>query len=312
MRLCLFETLAAPGISKLGLVVPGGVVALDDLSPSGSGAGLNHVIAHFEEFRSEFKKLESSAPSVEIGDLRILPPLADPVKVLCSMLARNVDNRDAEELHLFLKSPGSALGDGGKVLLPDMEGAEYFTHSACLAVLVGSRCRSVPAADWRDVVFGYAGMVDITARTSAMSRWKGGKSTLGSSCDTFGPIGPWIVPRTDVDEAAGFDIRLSCGGTIRQVARLDRLDERIGKAVELASTVMSLMPGDVIAIDGTAEGQGPLQDGDHLELDISQVGRLSVDVCDPLHREWDRSVRVKPGSDSTDVTELLRSTSKPV
>ena len=308
MRLCLFEPLTAPGTPEVGLVVPTGVVAVEPDGGSSPGAGhLRHLIAHFDELRPRLEELETAASSVAFEDLRFLPPLSTPVKILCSMRVANVDKEGADELHLFLKSPGSAIGDGGEVILPRMEEAEIFTHNACLAVVTAGRGRSVPAADWRDAVFGYTTMVDVTARNASMSRWKGGKSTLGSSCDTFGPIGPWIVPREDLDES-GFEVELSCGGEVRQTARLDRLDERIGQAIELASTVMTLLPGDVIAIDCTTEGQGPLQDGDLLELDVSQVGRLSVNVTDPMHRTWDRTVRVSPGSDSTDVAELLRST----
>ena len=105
------------------------------------------------------------------------------------------DAEETEQLHVFLKAPGSAIGDGGTVVLPQLDGAEVYTHNLCLAVVIGRRCRAVAAADWRDVVFGYTAMIDITGRTAELSRWKDGKSALGSSCDTFGPLGPWIVPR---------------------------------------------------------------------------------------------------------------------
>ena len=89
-------------------------------------------------------------------------------------------------------------------------------------MVIGHRCRAVKAADWREVVFGYTAMVDITGRTAELSRWKDGKSALGSSCDTFGPLGPWIVPRAAFEASDDLALELRCNGELRQQVNVER------------------------------------------------------------------------------------------
>jgi 2-keto-4-pentenoate hydratase/2-oxohepta-3-ene-1,7-dioic acid hydratase in catechol pathway len=300
MRLAIFER-AAGGTAprpQLGLLTPDGVIAVDFLSAPTAGAALKQVIADFDEQRPRLEELAGRAAPVPLDQVHLLPPLPSPAKILCTLTLPIQHTELEDQLHVFLKSPGSTIGDGGEVILPRLDGAEVFTHNACLAVVISKRCRSVAASSWREVVFGYTAMVDITARTAALTRWKDGLSALGSSCDTFGPLGPWIVARAEVDESDGFELQLRCGGELRQQARFDDLDKQIGAAIERASSVMTLQPGDVIAIDGTADGQGPLQDGDDLQVDLSQVGRVSTSVRDPWGRKWDRTIRIEPRTDA--------------
>ena len=70
--------------------------------------------------------------------------------------------------------------------------------------------------------------------------------------------------------------------------------------IELASTVMTLHPGDVIAIEATPDGQAPVQDGDELQVDLGPLGRLTTTVRDPLGRTWDPAIRVHRDADSFD------------
>lgn len=299
MRLVIFEP-AVRGTSaptpRLGLLTQDGVIALGAVSASTAGAALKQVIADFDALAPRLQRAAADGPAIPLDEVRLLPPLADPAKILCSLHLPMQHSDVDDALHVFVKAPGSAIGDGGEVVLPRLEDAEAFTHNACLAVVIGTRAKAVAAAGWRDVVFGYTAMVDITARTAALTRWKGGLSALGSSCDTFGPLGPAVVSRADVDEDDGFALELRCGGQLRQVARFDDLDQQIGSVIERASSVMTLYPGDVIAIGGTRAGQGPLQDGDDLQVDLGQIGRLSVSVRDRWGRVWDRDLRADAGA----------------
>jgi len=298
MRFALFEQVAGANASppRLGLVTRDGVVAIDIVSAPSAGRALKQAITDFVALSPRLEDLAARSEAIPLEHVRLLPPLASPAKILCTLRLPMQHTDTDEQLHVFVKSPGSTIGDSGEVVLPRLAGAEVFTHNACLALVIGQRCRAVAASDWREVVFGYTAMVDITARSATLARWKDGLSALGSSCDTFGPLGPVIVARAEIEERDGFELQLWCGGELRQHARFDDLDERIGTVIERASSVMTLQPGDVIAIDGTTAGQGPLQDGDAVQVELSQVGRLSVSVRDPWGREWDRSIRVESGA----------------
>jgi len=309
MKLALFDppgegTASAP---QLGLVTPDGAISVDSVCAPTAGRALKHVIGDFDELRRRLDDLGARSAAIALDQVRMRPPLAEPAKILCTLRLRTSEPEVAstERLYTFLKAPGSAIGDGGEVVLPQLDGAEIFTHNVCLAVVIGRPCRTVAASDWRDVVFGFTAMVDITGRTASLSRWNRGQSALGSSCDTFGPLGPWIVPRTELVEGDGIGLRLRCNGELRQEAHFDDLDEQIGKVIERASTVMTLQPGDVIAIDGTSEGQGPVQDGDDLQVELDQVGRLSVGVRDPAGRRWDPAIRVDPAAESATTSPNL-------
>jgi 2-keto-4-pentenoate hydratase/2-oxohepta-3-ene-1,7-dioic acid hydratase in catechol pathway len=222
------------------------------------------------------------------------------------MRARTAGPASPPQLHVHVKANTSVAGDGAAIVLPDASGAALFTHNGCLAVVIGRDVRSLPPARWRDAVFGYSAVIDVTARTEDATRWKDGRSCLGGSFDTFTPLGPWIVPRTAVDDAAGFAVRLRVDGETRQDYRLADLDREIGETVALASSVMTLHPGDVIAIPGPADGQGPLQDGDRIELDAGPVGRLHATVSDRLGRRWPRDLRLDASADDTDVRALVQ------
>lgn len=302
MRLALFEAAAGDG-PQLGLVTEAGVVAVDCVpAPDGAGA-LKQAIAEFERLRPELERAAAAGPAIPLDRVRLLPPLASPSKLLCTMRRLGPSPDRPVDLQVFLRAQGAALGSGGELVLPELEGAELFTANACLAVVIGRRTHAVAAAEWRQAIFGYTATVDVTPRTASRGRWKGGPgpiSPIGSSCDGFAPLGPWIVPRGEVEEGEGLRLRLRCGGELRQDERLDRLDQRIGAAIARASSVMTLEPGDVIAVDGSLEGQGPLQDGDRLELELAGVGTLEATVRDDLRRRWNPALRLDPWSDSGD------------
>jgi 2-keto-4-pentenoate hydratase/2-oxohepta-3-ene-1,7-dioic acid hydratase in catechol pathway len=307
MRLALFDQLDAGTASapRLGLVTTDGVIAVDTVPAPNARRALKRVIADFDELSGGLEDLGARSTAIPLDRVRLLPPLAEPTKVLCTLRLRSPEPEHADQLYTFLKAPGSVIGNGGEVVLPQLDGAEIFTHNLCLAVVIGRRCRAVAAADWREAVYGFTAMVDIAARTDSLARWNRGQSPLGSSCDAFGPLGPWIVRRTELEDGGGIELRLHCNGELRQEIRFDDLDAQIGMVVERASTVMTLEPGDVIAIDGTWEGQGPVQDGDELRVDFGASGGLVVTVRDPSGRRWDPRIRVAPADESATTSANL-------
>ncbi len=291
MRLTIFTpTDDASARPRVGLLADDGVRPLDLPDAPTAGAALKRLIADFDVVGPQLDA--RAADALALDRVRLLPPLADPAKILCTlrMPMQHTDTEDA--LHVFLKAAGSTVGDGAEVVLPRLPGAALFTHDGCLAAVIGRTCRGVGAADWRDVVFGFTALVDVAGRTDARERWKDGLSALGSSCDTFGPLGPAIVPRETVERAGVVELELRCAGELRQRTRFDDLDDQVGAAIERATSIMTLHPGDVVAVGGAPTDQGPLQDGDELRVDLTAVGRLSATVRDPAGRRWDRAIRV--------------------
>ncbi|MET0430569.1 MAG: fumarylacetoacetate hydrolase family protein, partial [Microvirga sp.] len=253
MRLALFET-PGDGGPRLGAAVSAGIVPVD-LMPGVDGAvALRETIARFSELRVEIESAVAARAPIPLDQVVLLPPVASPSKLLCVLRRLGPSPDHPVDLQVFLRARGAALGSGGEIVLPELDGADLFTQNACLGVVIGGPTRSLAAADWREAVFGYTGMIDIAPRTQARVRWKGGPgpmSPIGSSCDSFAPLGPWIVPRAEVDDREGLRLRLRCGTELRQDERLEDLDHWVGAAIERASSVMTLRPGDIVAIDGS-------------------------------------------------------------
>ena len=128
------------------------------------------------------------------------------------------------------------------------------------------------------MIFGYTIGNDVTARD--LQR-KDGRFSRAKGFDTFCPLGPWIVTHLSVDEASDLGIRatVSRGGqTIeRQSSSTANLVHGIAKLVSFVSSVMTLLPGDVI-LTGTPEGVGPMEVGDEVEISIAGLGSLANKV----------------------------------
>jgi len=294
------------GSRLVGLVTESGVVPVRALAGLGEAPSLRQIIDGFPVLRPELEDLAISGVPTPLDEVRFLAAVASPAKILCSMRTRPASGSGPPDLHVFHKGPAAAVGAGGRIVLPQIEGAEIFTHNVCVAVVIAGPAKRVAAADWRSAVFGYTLLVDVAARTSKHSRWKDGVSTIGGSFETFAPIGPWVIPAGEADDAAGLRIRLWVGDDLRQDYRVDDLDERIGEVVELASSVMTLHSGDVLALEGSPDGQGPLQEGDLLRVDIEEIGAMDLTVDDPHARRWSRDIRIKAGSDDADLRPRLK------
>jgi 2-keto-4-pentenoate hydratase/2-oxohepta-3-ene-1,7-dioic acid hydratase in catechol pathway len=304
VRLAVFDTVDAPH-ERVGLVTDGDVVPMERLGSSAAPPTLSEVIRRFDEVAPDLAVLASRPPVRGAGHARLRAPLAAAAKLLVTMRVCTIPG-EPRELHLYIKAPSSVLGHGGRVVLPALDGVGAFTHNGCVAIVIGRQVHDLPPDAWRSAVFGYTAMIDVTARTPSLTRWKDGRSCLGGSCDTFSPLGPWIVPAVQVDERRGFAVRLHCQGELRQEYVLGELDVQIGEVLAFASRVMTLYPGDVIALQGPAEGQGPLQHGDRVRLEIDQIGTLQIDVEDRLQRRWPRDLAVDARADDVDLRSLLR------
>lgn len=176
----------------------------------------------------------------------------------------------------FAKASGSIAAPGSVIHFQADVSREY-DYEAELAIVIGMRCKNVEESAWRDVVFGYTCLNDLTARDvqRAHGQWFKGKS-LDESC----PIGPVVVSADELPDPQRLQIRLRRNGVEKQRASTESMIFPVSRLVSVLSSGMTLEPGDLLAT-GTPEGVGfartpPefLRDGDELEVEIDGIGLL--------------------------------------
>jgi len=176
-----------------------------------------------------------------------------------------------EEPLLFLKPNTSVIGLGDAILLPPQSQQVEFEGE--LAVVIGKIARNVPEAKAHEHIFGYTVANDVTARDLQK---KDGQWTRAKGFDTFCPLGPVI--ETELDPEAFLRTRVN--GELKQEARLSEMVHDIPSIIAYASSVFTLLPGDVI-LTGTPAGVGPLVAGDTVEVEVEGVGSLVNPVRTP-------------------------------
>jgi 2-keto-4-pentenoate hydratase/2-oxohepta-3-ene-1,7-dioic acid hydratase in catechol pathway len=206
-----------------------------------------------------------------LDDVRLLAPVL-PSKVVAvggnyTDHARELGGEPAAEPVLFLKPSTAVVGHGDQIAYP-IKLTQRVDYEGELAVIIGRLCREVPAAQASVVIFGYTCANDVTAR-DLQSR--DGQWTRAKGFDTFCPLGPWI--ETDVDPA-DLALTTSVNGEVRQRARTSQLLHDVPALIEYITTVMTLLPGDVL-LTGTPAGVGPLEDGDEVSVTIEDIGTLA-------------------------------------
>jgi 2-keto-4-pentenoate hydratase/2-oxohepta-3-ene-1,7-dioic acid hydratase in catechol pathway len=168
---------------------------------------------------------------------------------------------------LFLKPSTSVTGPGDRIAYP-VKLTDRVDYEGELAVIIGRLCRDVPKERAADVIFGYSCANDVTARDL---QFKDGQWTRAKGFDTFCPLGPWMETSAD---PADLGITTTVNGNVKQHARTSELLWDVPSLIEYVSSVMTLLPGDVL-LTGTPEGVGPLTDGDEVSVTVESVGTLT-------------------------------------
>ncbi|MGH7047230.1 MAG: fumarylacetoacetate hydrolase family protein [Stellaceae bacterium] len=305
MRLVMFEAGGAtePGP---GLLTDRGVVSLAEIVERGSApqSTMQNLIDGFDRLRPGLEKLSAQGEALPLDQVRLRAPLPRPGKILCC-IANYWEHaqREARPLNMFLKNPEAVVGPGDTIRLPEMTEPWIFMHEAELALVIKGPAKMVRQADWRSAVFGYTGLIDVSARGEGRRTWKAG-SWLGKSFDTFAPVGPCIATADEIPEPNDLVVRFWNDGQLRHNYNTDDMEHRVPELIEFASTVMTLNSGDLIACGTNHEGLGALQDGETVEIEIQSIGRMALQVVDPLKRKWERGVYM--GADSTNPEAVRR------
>ena len=304
MRLVLFET---PGReTRPGLLTERGVVDVAAAAPAAATpqATMQGIIDGFETLRPALERLARTGDARPVEQVRLRAPLPRPGKILaCIANYWEHGALEARPLNMFLKNSDAVVGPGDTIVLPELTEPWIFMHEAELALVVKGPAKNVKQADWQRAVFGYTGMIDVSARGEGRRTWKAG-SWLGKSFDTFAPLGPCIATRDEIANPNDVHVQFWVDGQLRHNYNTDDMEHLVPELVEFASSIMTLNTGDVIACGTNHEGLGPLQDGEVVDFEIRGIGRMRLDVRDPLKRTWEKGIYM--GADSTNAEAVRR------
>jgi 2-keto-4-pentenoate hydratase/2-oxohepta-3-ene-1,7-dioic acid hydratase in catechol pathway len=170
---------------------------------------------------------------------------------------------------LFLKPNTAIIGPKVPIRLPANASPVHFEGE--LAAVISRPCKDVSAADAAESILGYTIANDVSARDQQRAD---GQWTRAKGHDTFCPVGPWIV--TDIDPA-DLELRTEVNGEVKQRSRTSLMIHDVGAIVEWISSVMTLLPGDLI-LTGTPDGVGPIEDGDTVSIAVTGIGTLTNPV----------------------------------
>ena len=175
---------------------------------------------------------------------------------------------------IFMKATSAIVGPNDNVVIP--RGSEKTDWEVELGVVIGKTAKYVSEADALDYVAGYCVSHDVSER--AFQTERAGQWTKGKSCDTFGPIGPWLVTKDEITDPQNLGMWLQVNGQTMQDGSSKTMVYGVAHVVSYLSQFMSLHPGDVIST-GTPPGVGMglkppryLKAGDVVELGIEGLG----------------------------------------
>ncbi|MFG2137157.1 fumarylacetoacetate hydrolase family protein [Streptomyces sp. NPDC048650] len=227
-------------------------------------------------------------PALDAG-LRTGAPVAGIGKVVCIGLnyhdhARETGAATPEEPIIFMKAPDTVVGPDDTVLVP--RGSVKTDWEVELAVVIGRTARYLESDEQAlAAVAGYAVAHDVSERAFQIER--GGQWDKGKNCETFNPLGPWLVTADEVPDPQRLGVRLWVNGELKQDGTTAEQIFPVAEVVRYVSQFMTLYPGDVINTGtpaGVAMGQPEpkpyLRAGDVVELEIDGLGRQRQELKD--------------------------------
>ena len=274
-----FVTIQRDGDTEPGVLLDGRVIPIN-------GSGLSsvlEVIAGGADAQTQVRRWiggPASSHGLDPAVLTFAAPIPRPPKLIC--IGLNYRDHAAESKlaipevpTMFAKFSTAVIGPGQPIVLP--RNSAKPDYEAEFAVVIGRRGRHVAENDWRDYVFGYTILNDVSARDFQMatSQWM-----IGKTFDTFAPFGPAIVTADEIADPHNLHISLTLNGETMQDSSTGNLIFKLPQLIAYLSSVFTLEPGDVIAT-GTPAGVGfarkpPrwLRPGDEVRIQIEGLGEL--------------------------------------
>ena len=271
------------GRTRLGLVVADGVV---DLARGDRGpADIDALLAQGPESVDALRVHAQASPDLALDAVRLETPVPRPSKVLAiglnyaDHIAESGMPRPQHQLW-FNKQIDCVCGPSDTIELPAVA-TERVDYEAELVVVIGRRCRHVPAERAAEVILGYTCGNDVSTRDWQM---RSQTMTLGKSFPTHGPIGPWIVTPEAFGDPQDAAIRCRVNGELRQHSSTAEMIFSVAEQIAHLSAAFPLNPGDLL-FTGTPHGVGGAMDppaflraGDQVSVEIDGIGALTNTV----------------------------------
>ena len=266
------------GAEKPGVVDGNGAVRdLSALAADINGATLQNL--------DSLRKADISALPLVEGVPRLGACVDGVGKIICIGLnyadhAKETGAQLPEEPIIFMKATSAINGPFDPILLP--RGSSHTDWEAELGIVIGKTAKYVSVADAPTHIAGYCVVNDVSERYFQKHRC--GQWTKGKSCDTFAPLGPWLVTADEIPEPQNLSVRLWVNGDLRQDGSTRTMNFGVHYLVSYLSALMTLAAGDVIATGtppGVGLGMNPpqfLKVGDVMEVEVEGLGRQRQEV----------------------------------
>ena len=224
------------------------------------------------------KSLGGNLPEAS-KDIKLTSPVARPSKIICIGLnyadhAKETGATPPPEPVIFMKATSALCGPFDDIIIP--KNSRKTDWEVELAIVIGKRASYVNEAEAMDYVAGYCLHNDVSEREFQIER--SGTWDKGKGCDTFAPLGPWMVTKDEIKDIDNLRLWLTVNGKKMQDGTTANLIFKIPFLIAYTSQFMTLLPGDIISTGtpaGVAMGMSPqpyLQPGDVVELGIDGLG----------------------------------------
>lgn len=267
---------------KVGEEKPG-LITTDDEWLDVSSFGEDYTESFFgsdgvNRLKNWFNSNEENCLTIK-PDVRIAPCIARPSKIICIGLnyvnhAKETKAEIPSEPIIFLKSTTALCGPYDDVIIP--KNSTKTDWEVELAVVIGKRTSYVTEKNALDYVAGYSLHNDYSERAFQLER--GGQWVKGKSCDTFAPVGPYLVTKDEILDCNNLQMWLKVNGEVKQKESTSDMIFKVPFLISYVSQFMTLLPGDLIST-GTPAGVGLgcvppvyLKDGDVVELFMEGLG----------------------------------------
>ncbi len=235
----------------------------------------------FDEVKKKITKIEYKE---KISSFKILSPIPNPSKIIC--LAYNYKDHAIEqnlippdEPVILIKPNTTLTGTNSDILCPSF--VSRLDYEIELALVIGKQCKNIDELEAKEAIFGYMILNDVTAR-DIQARDK--QFTRAKGFDTFAPSGPWITTSDEIPNPQNLRMITKVNNQVKQDSSTSNMFLKIPNIVSMLSKVMTLEKGDIIST-GTPAGvmsSKPnaifLQDGDKIEMEIENLGRIENTV----------------------------------
>jgi 2-keto-4-pentenoate hydratase/2-oxohepta-3-ene-1,7-dioic acid hydratase in catechol pathway len=223
-------------------------------------------------------------PGHKLTDVRLHAPLTNPPRIFAIGLNYRDHARESKmELPaapvVFFKLPTAIIGPGEAIVLP--KNSSEPDYEAELAFIIGRGGYRIPASAWKNHVYGYTIINDVSARDvqRSTSQW-----SLAKSFPTYCPMGPAITPISEIPDPHNLVISLDINGEVLQNSNTRELVFTIPKLIEYISSITPLLPGDVVSTgtpSGVGMGRTPkrwLRPDDTVTVTVEDLGSLANHV----------------------------------